>query len=126
VNYGVATGDDSYAYVLPNSFARVADLDFVSGYWDDAQWYALAWLRAAEVTGNATYAAAANYIVQTLLEKYGFWTDACGGGVVWSLDNAYKNTITNALFITASAKLHAAGFPGAAGRAYDTWANDTL
>jgi len=72
-------------------------------YFDDVQWWGLAWARAYELTQNSTYLTRSqlcwSYVQQNA------WDSVCGGGVWWSVDKNYKNAITNELFLTLSSKL---------------------
>lgn len=70
---------------------------------DDIQWWALAWLRVSEVSGNASYLSRSRDIFDEVTK---YWDDTCGGGVWWDRKRSYKNAITNELFITLAAALH--------------------
>jgi predicted alpha-1,6-mannanase (GH76 family) len=91
---------------------------------DDQLWVTLAWARAARVTGNATYLAAAQAVFADLVGPWAAWNSSCGG-VNWEKGVPYRNSITNQLFLTAAMRLHeAAGgsAPPVAGRTYLEWA----
>eukprot|EP01116_Phalansterium_solitarium_P000960 TRINITY_DN10782_c0_g2_i1.p1 TRINITY_DN10782_c0_g2~~TRINITY_DN10782_c0_g2_i1.p1 ORF type:complete len:380 (+),score=-8.65 TRINITY_DN10782_c0_g2_i1:452-1591(+) len=71
---------------------------------DDIGWWALAWLRGYDATGNPTYLAKAtelfNFIAGNAWE-----TGHCGGGVWWNSYTQYKNAITNELFLTQAMRV---------------------
>jgi rhamnogalacturonyl hydrolase YesR len=106
IDYMSATGDTRYRWVLANTFDRERSAkggSFTNGYLDDTGWWALAWIRAYDLTHRQRYLRTAQVDVDHM------WTyrdDVCGGGVWWSAARKYKNAITNELFIKASAELH--------------------
>jgi hypothetical protein len=75
------------------------------GSYDDQGWWALAWLKAFELTGQPKYLLRAQQIF-TYLEINAWDETQCGGGCWWSSKRQYKNTVTNALFFTLAARLH--------------------
>jgi predicted alpha-1,6-mannanase (GH76 family) len=117
IDYLRATGDTRYSWVVARTFqvnrgtfaagARSVDPiegDFISRATDDAEWWALTWLDAYDLTGDATYlneaVTIANYV-------NGLWdTATCGGGVWWDRERTYKNAVTNGLYIRLTAALH--------------------
>ena len=117
IDYIRQTGDTRYSWIIDHSFQvnRVAfaagargtdpiDGDFISRSTDDSEWWALAWIDAYDLTGNAAYlneaSTIANY-VSTLWD-----TSTCGGGVWWDREKTYKNAVTNGLYIRLAAALH--------------------
>eukprot|EP00966_Prymnesium_polylepis_P042272 982120-Prymnesium_polylepis.1 len=84
---------------------------------DDIQWWALAWLRVSEVTGDPLYLSRSRAIFDEVL---GYWDDVCGGGLWWNRKRTYKNAITNELFIALAASLHKT--QGATNSSYLEWA----
>ena len=86
---------------------------FLTGYFDDEEWWALGWLRAWELTGNHGYVERTNIIHQHQVDMA--WNDSsCGGGLMWQgtiysennrTGNPYKGAITNELFLVISAKM---------------------
>lgn len=119
-NYERVTSSTAYNSVLANTFtvAQGAHANFVNMYYDDDGWWALAWIDAYDITGNASYLAMAETIFTTMT---GGWDSTCGGGVWWSTSMSYKNAIPNELFLTIAAKL-ANRTTGNASAAYLAWA----
>ena len=82
-----------------------------SGYFDDEEWWGLAWHRAYELTKNETYLNRSRAIFDDLVHRS--WSNAsCGGGVCWqaspdpaNMKSCYKNAITNELFLSHAAAL---------------------
>jgi predicted alpha-1,6-mannanase (GH76 family) len=118
IRYTRYTGDLAYLDVLPRTFmaAQRRHPGFVNKYFDDNQWWALAWVAAYDLTGDTRYLAAAAAIFAQCLNG---WDDTCGGGLWWNSDRRYKNAITNELFLTLAARLHQR-VPGDG--SYLTWA----
>ncbi|WP_141717495.1 glycoside hydrolase family 76 protein [Nocardia altamirensis] len=72
---------------------------------DDELWWALAWIAAYDRTGETRYLTAARTIVDGLEDAKASF---CDGGLVWGstgADQFQVNTITNALYLTATASL---------------------
>jgi predicted alpha-1,6-mannanase (GH76 family) len=101
--YEQTTGDTSYDYAISAAFNDNRSGDFENDYLDDTGWWALAWVQAYDITGNAAYLQMAetdaNYI-------HGYWDSTCGGGIWWSTAKTYKNAIENELFLELTAELH--------------------
>ncbi|KAJ4389900.1 hypothetical protein N0V93_007372 [Gnomoniopsis smithogilvyi] len=76
---------------------------FLDGYYDDEGWWALAWIRAYDVFGNAEYLSMAERIFQDM--KGGLANSTCGGGIWWDKDRSYKNAIANELYLSVAASL---------------------
>ena len=105
VDYTERTGDRTFAWVINWTFrvARWRHRHFINSFFDDNGWWALAWLRAYELTGEKRYLAAGQRIFQNMTTG---WDDTCGGGLWWNHDRTYKNAIPNELFLAAAARLH--------------------
>ncbi len=106
-DYMIATGDHRYAWVLENTFTTkrlAARGDFTNDFIDDTGWWALAWLRAYDLTGDPRYLQTAQRDVDFMWSSY---DDVCGGGLYWTVHREYKHAITNELFIQAAAELGA-------------------
>ena len=75
---------------------------FINDYYDDEGWWALAWIRAYDVTGNNDYLNMAESIFS---DMQGGVNGTCGGGIWWSKDRTYKNAIANELYLSVAASL---------------------
>ncbi|OIW33263.1 putative glycosyl hydrolase [Coniochaeta ligniaria NRRL 30616] len=113
LDYMHKTGDASYMpQVLRTIDTQREPLDWWpegGGYFradstDDTGWWALAMVRMFDVTGDATYLGYAR-----LDEDYmrSYWSDECGGGIIWDIRRlVYKNAISNELYFALAAALH--------------------
>jgi predicted alpha-1,6-mannanase (GH76 family) len=116
----VANHSLEYLPVVQNTFDRNATRKFLNDYYDDEGWWANAWIRAYDLTGEARYLAMARDIFQDMTLG---WDDHCGGGIWWRKDRRYKNAIANELFFLVAARLHERT-PGDAGpQSYYDWAS---
>jgi predicted alpha-1,6-mannanase (GH76 family) len=93
-----------YQSVLANTFdaAQKTSPGFLNNFYDDEGWWALAWIDAYDLTGDARYLSMAESI---FADMTGGWDDTCGGGIWWSKDRKYKNAIANELFLSVAAHL---------------------
>lgn len=113
LDYTHKTGDETYMpEVLRTVDAQKEPLDWWpqgGGYFradstDDTGWWALAMVRAFDVTGNATYLDFARLDEEYM---YSYWSGECGGGIIWDIPRlVYKNAISNELYFTLAAALH--------------------
>ena len=119
IDYTQRTGDRTYAWVIHRTYraAGIRHADFVNRFFDDNGWWGLAWIRAYDLTSDPRYLDAAGRVFDNMLTA---WDGTCGGGLWWNEDRAYKNAITNELFLTLAARLHLRS-PGGDGRYLD-WA----
>ncbi len=101
INSYERTHDAKYLTALSSSFQY--SVGWRTKFYDDIGWYANAWIRAYDVTGDPKYLNEAMAIFSTMTAG---WDGTCGGGLWWSTDRAYKNAITNELFLLAAARLH--------------------
>ncbi|HWJ84829.1 MAG TPA: glycoside hydrolase family 76 protein [Cellulomonas sp.] len=104
-----ATGTTTYEYVLARTFDTYEDVRNGSGstgfrndFSDDAGWWAMAWLDAYDLTGDARYLAAAQ---DGAAHMKTFWTPECGGGLRWRNGSAGKATISTTLYVQVNAAL---------------------
>jgi len=97
--------------------ARWRHPHFINSFFDDNGWWALAWVRAYELTGRKPYLEASQRIFDNMTTG---WDETCGGGLWWNQDRTYKNAIPNQLFLATAARLHRLS-PGA-GSKYLDWA----
>jgi predicted alpha-1,6-mannanase (GH76 family) len=101
-----ANGDFQYLPVLTNTFAQNASGNFLNGYYDDEGWWANAWIRAFDLTGNTNFLNMAKTIFNDLTNGWDTTTAGCSGGVWWNKTHTYKNAIPNELFLLAAIRLH--------------------
>jgi predicted alpha-1,6-mannanase (GH76 family) len=104
-NVVFANNDLQYLNVLTNTFNRNSSGNFLNFYYDDEGWWANAWIRAYDLTGNTNFLSMAKTIFADLTTG---WTNACGGGIWWNKDTVqpYKNAIPNELFLLTAIRLH--------------------
>ena len=112
--YGVQTLQNWYVqssglYQSPtfaNANQANGSTNFITSANDDEGWWALAWMDAYDLTGNQAYLTMAQTIFADMATQWD--TSTCGGGVWWSKDltnSAYKNAITNEIFLKLAAGL---------------------
>ncbi|WP_322097759.1 glycoside hydrolase family 76 protein [Nakamurella alba] len=105
IDYMIATGDRRYAWVVENTYEQkrnAARGNFVNDLIDDTGWWALAWIRAYDLTGEQRYLSTARTAIDFM---GGFEDDHCGGGIWWTVARTYKNAIASELYIKAAAEL---------------------
>lgn len=106
IDYALATGDHQNNWIIDNTYKLNLDAqdgNFTNEYIDDTGWWALAWIRAYDLTGKKKYLETAAYDVDYMWSTH---SDVCGGGVLWNRNKTYKNAVTNELMIKAAASLH--------------------
>lgn len=104
-----------YHHLTGKNFAKQLDViynkninrgkgDFITANaFDDNAWWALAWLKAYDMTQNTRYLSTAEAIFQDMVKRS--WDTVCGGGVRWAYGGMYKNAVTNELFMELAARL---------------------
>jgi predicted alpha-1,6-mannanase (GH76 family) len=105
VDYTEQTGNRTFAWVIKWTFcvARWQHAHFINSFFDDNGWWALAWMKAYELTGKERYLEASRRIFDNMTTG---WDGTCGGGLWWNQDRKYKNAIANELFLAAATRLH--------------------
>jgi predicted alpha-1,6-mannanase (GH76 family) len=98
-----ADNGQKYSTTLERTFQANRSHHYLNKYYDDEGWWALAWIRAYDLTGQPQYLDMAKTIFTDL--KTG-WTDHCDGGLIWSKIHFYKNAIPNELFLLTAIRLH--------------------
>lgn len=126
INYMQVSGNAAYAGDIATTYNLNNSGNFLNNYYDDEGWWALAWIKSYDYTGNSTYLTMARTIFADIT---GGWdASTCGGGVWWSKAHTYKNAIANELFLEVAARLHervsgdALGGGGPNGKSYIDWA----
>ena len=116
------TNGETHLELIVATFEKNLGAGFLNDYYDDEGWWANAWVRAYDLTGDPRYLTMAKNIFTDLTHA---WDSTCGGGLWWSKSRTYKNAITNELFLLLAASLHNRT-PGDAGPgSYLEWATKT-
>ncbi|MCW6008670.1 glycoside hydrolase family 76 protein [Micromonospora sp. CPCC 205371] len=108
LDYMGRSGDTEYLWVLDHTVEIQRKVymggEFRSDSTDDTAWWALAMVRAYDLTGQGRYLD----IARTGCEWIGqYWDATCGGGVWWDVpQRTYKNAISNELYLKLLASLH--------------------
>jgi predicted alpha-1,6-mannanase (GH76 family) len=119
IDYSRNARSEQYLPFISNTFEKHQAGNFLNHFYDDEGWWALAWIKAYDLTKETRYLDMAKTIFADMTTG---WDQTCGGGVWWNKDRRYKNAITNELFLTVAAKLHQRT-PGDAGPgSYLDWA----
>ena len=97
---------DTYTYPnipagLKAPLASNADDGFLNWYYDDEGWWALAWLKAYDVTREEIYLKEAMTIFDDMTKGY----DAKCGGIWWNKGHQANAAITNEIFLAIAAQL---------------------
>ncbi len=102
VDFSRVAHSNAYLPVIQRTFAANSSKDFLNSWYDDEGWWALGWIDAYDLTGNADYL----HMAQTIFaDMIGGWDDTCGGGI-WQLrKRVYKDAIANELFLSVAAHL---------------------
>jgi predicted alpha-1,6-mannanase (GH76 family) len=116
IDYMRASGSRAYLRDLDATYRAHASDRFLNRYYDDEGWWALTWISAYRLTGQARYLDQARLIFADMITG---WDGTCGGGIWWSKARTYKNAIANELFLAVAVRLH--GLTGDAG--YAAWAH---
>ena len=117
MNSEVRDNAAEFTYIMGNMYDANSSGNFLNNYYDDEQWWANAWVRAYDLTGDSRYLNMAKTIFNDVT---GGWDSVCGGGVYWAKNSTYKNAIANELFLLLAARLHERT-PG--DTTYLNWAN---
>lgn len=102
-NVITAQNGGPYLRVLDKTYRRNVHTRFLNEFYDDEGWWALAWIRAFDLTGEARYLRAARTIFNDMAAS---WDSHCGGGIWWKKGRRYKNAIANELFFLTAIRLH--------------------
>ena len=122
INIYQRTRDPKYRTLIDDSLRygrgwRSGDSNKI--YFDDMGWYANAWIRAYDVTGDSAFLDEAKAIFRDMTTA---WDNTCGGGLWWTDERNYKNAITNELFLLAASRLARRSPNGTGPGSYRDWA----
>lgn len=95
--------------MIANTFERNRRGGFVNQFFDDEGWWALAWIRAYDLTHDGRYLGAAEQLFSDMQRG---WDGVCSGGIWWNKERRYKNAIANELFLKVGVELHRRGSDG--------------
>jgi predicted alpha-1,6-mannanase (GH76 family) len=111
IQHSQRTGEHRYRYVVETTFGRAGRVNpgFSNEYYDDDGWWALAWIAAFDLTGEARYLDLARALFAGMAAG---WDDVCGGGLWWTRGKTYKNAIPNELFLLIAGRVHQRGGGG--------------
>ena len=101
-----ANNDRQYLGILTNTFNLNSSGKFLNSYYDDEGWWANAWIRAYDLTGNANFLSMAKTIFSDMTTGWDTTNALCPGGIWWNKTHTYKNAIPNELFLLAAIRLH--------------------
>lgn len=105
VDHMILTGDERYLWVVENTYEKKVSAaygNFTNYLIDDTGWWALAWIRAYDLTGDERYLRTARAGVDFM---WRYHDDECGGGLWWSTSRQYKAAVANELYVKAAAEL---------------------
>lgn len=103
IDFSRVTHSSQYLPVIAQTYAAHVQSRFlINKFYDDEEWWALAWIDAYDLTGNPAYLQSAVSIFDDMTSG---WDDRCGGGIWWTKDRKYKNAIANELFLSVAAHL---------------------
>jgi predicted alpha-1,6-mannanase (GH76 family) len=103
LDYFQVTGSTTYRYAIANTFDRNKGHSFTNEFMDDTGWWALAWIRAYDLTREQRYLDMAKHDADYI---WSFKDQTCRGGIWWSAEKKYKNAITNELFVKIAASIY--------------------
>ena len=122
IQHSQRTGESRYRDVIETTFGRAQRVNpgFSNEYYDDDGWWALAWIAAFDLTGEARYLDLARTLFAGMAAG---WDGVCGGGLWWTRRKTYKNAIPNELFLLIAGRLHQRTTgPGSQASGYLDWA----
>ena len=123
-NVSVADNGRFYLDVLTNTYNLNAAGNFLNSYYDDEGWWANAWIRAYDLTGNPNFLSMAKTIFNDMVNGWDATNTACPGGIFWNKSHSYKNAIPNELFLLAAIRLHQRTPGDSSANGYYYWATN--
>lgn len=93
----------NYLETLQNTFEINKNvMTTKSDFYDDEGWWALAWIKAYDLTKDQKYLNVAEQLFDDMAKA---WSTNCNGGIWWDKDHTYVNSIANELFLSVAAHL---------------------
>jgi hypothetical protein len=105
MNYSELSGNYRYMSDVCRTFVLNKASGFSDSYNDDNGWWALAWIKAYNMTRDSMYLAASESLFKGMSAS---WSRECGGGIPWTTSGPYKNSISNELFMRVGIGLYLA------------------
>ncbi len=103
IDYCNYTDTLTYRTDIFNTFEKNKGNNFINDFYDDQGWWALTWIKAFDLIGEARYLNTAKIIFDDMTKG---WDNTCGGGIWWNKEHKYKNAIANELFLTIATRLY--------------------
>ncbi|HTL88768.1 MAG TPA: glycoside hydrolase family 76 protein [Leptolyngbya sp.] len=106
IEYSRLTDSVTYRGDIFNTFyQKPRYANFINPWFrDDDGWWAIAWIKAYDLTGEKKYLDQAKFIFWDMTTG---WDQVCSGGLYWhKRELNYKNAITNGLLLSVAAKLN--------------------
>lgn len=134
IRYAEVTGDQSVLPIIDDVYNKAKKyyvetnpienswycINFINDYYDDEGWWALAWIKAYQLTGEQKYLDMAEIIFEDMATG---WSDECDGGIYWKKNPLqYKNAIANNLFSLTAIRL----FNETQNKKYEEWFNKNI
>lgn len=96
LEYISISGSQDYFGIVENNFDLNSGANFLTNYYDDQGWWAVAWARAYMLQPKQKYLNTAIALFNDL--KYGWDTSNCNGGMLWKKKYPYKSSISLLLY----------------------------
>lgn len=103
IDYSIYTDALTYRTNIFNTFEKNKQNNFINDFYDDEGWWALTWIKAFDLIGEARYLNTSKIIFDDMAKG---WDNTCGGGIWWNKEHKYKNAIANELFLTIATRLY--------------------
>lgn len=99
----IFTQAQDYNIVNNHNTKRQTETPWTNSFYDDEGWWAMAWIRVYDVTGNETYLEASKGLFDDMTTGWG--TNCSSAGIWWDKPHTVIAQISNALFLEVAAWL---------------------